>query len=152
MRRRLEWLLWLSCLAGIFHATPLLAQSPKLEFRGAWIATVINLDWPTSSRSSTAQKQNQLREMLDELAATGINSVFFQVRTECDALYDSPFEPWSVYLTGQQGSAPAPYFDPLAFAVEFAHSRGLSLHAWLNPFRCEREVGRYALAPDHPLI
>lgn len=139
-------------LALAFATSNSWAQAPKLEFRGAWIATVINLDWPTSARSPTALKQSRLRVMLDDLAETGINSVFFQVRTECDALYDSPFEPWSVYLTGQQGTAPAPYFDPLAFAVEEAHARGLSLHAWLNPFRCEREVGRYALAPGHPLL
>ncbi len=127
-------------------------QSPKHEFRAAWIATVINLDWPSSPRSSTAQKQAELRGMLDGLADAGLNAVFFQVRTECDALYDSPFDPWSIYLTGQQGRAPNPFFDPLSFAIEEAHSRGLALHAWLNPFRCEREVGRYALAATHPAV
>ncbi|MBO6576028.1 MAG: family 10 glycosylhydrolase [Rhodothermales bacterium] len=128
------------------------AQSPKHEFRGAWIATVINLDWPSRSTTSTSVKQAELQAMLDDLAALGVNSVMFQVRTECDALYNSPFEPWSVYLTGQQGRAPDPYFDPLEFAVDEAHARGMSLHAWLNPFRCEREVGRYALASDHPVV
>jgi uncharacterized lipoprotein YddW (UPF0748 family) len=128
------------------------AQAPKHEFRGAWIATVINLDWPTSSRLSTASKKADLVAMLDGLEAAGLNTVFFQVRTECDALYDSPFDPWSVYLTGQQGRPPDPYFDPLSFAVDEAHARGLSLHAWLNPFRCEREVGRYPLAASHPAV
>ena len=128
------------------------SESPKHEFRGAWIATVINLDWPSSSRSPTALKKSRLIAILDDLADTGINSVFFQVRTECDALYESAIEPWSVYLTGQQGTAPSPFFDPLEFAVDEAHARGLSLHAWLNPFRCEREVGKYALAASHPLV
>ncbi|MFT4605750.1 MAG: uncharacterized lipoprotein YddW (UPF0748 family) [Rhodothermales bacterium] len=144
----------LAILLGLAAAVPVQAQSesPKHEFRGAWIATVINLDWPSSAGTPTALKKNRLIAILDDLAETGINSVFFQVRTECDALYESSIEPWSVYLTGQQGTAPSPFFDPLEFAVDEAHRRGMSLHAWLNPFRCEREVGKYALAASHPLV
>lgn len=108
---------------------------PKYEFRGAWMATVINLDWPTSQNYTTAQQQAQMREWLDKLKAAGINAVLFQVRDESDALFDSPYEPWSVFLSGVQGQAPDPYYDPLAFAIEEAHKRGMELHAWFNPYR-----------------
>ncbi len=86
--------------------------------------------------------------MLDRLKDAGINAVFFQVRSECDAMYDSAIEPWSYWLTGQQGRAPDPWYDPLAFAVEEAHKRGMELHAWFNPYRAYRGSG-YANSPQH---
>ena len=96
-----------------------------------------NLDWPV--RGDTPQNQkNQLIALLDGMKAAGINVVIFQVRPECDALYASPYEPWSYYLTGSQGSAPNPFYDPLQFAVEEAHKRGMELHAWFNPYRAEK--------------
>jgi uncharacterized lipoprotein YddW (UPF0748 family) len=110
-------------------------SSPKFEFRGAWIATVLNLDFPTSPLLSTYDQQAELRKMFDQFSAMGINAVFFQVRSECDAMYDSKIEPWSYYLTGQQGKAPEPFWDPLKFAIDLAHERGMELHAWINPFR-----------------
>ncbi|MAQ92044.1 MAG: glycoside hydrolase [Rhodothermaceae bacterium] len=129
----------LSLLLLAVLAAPGRAQSDKYEFRGAWIATVANLDWPscTSGCSSDVQKQD-LIDILDGLQEVGVNAVVFQVRTESDALYDSPFEPWSYWLTGQQGQAPAPYYDPLAFATAEAHARGMELHAWINPYRADR--------------
>lgn len=111
------------------------AAPPKFEFRGAWIATVANLDWPSSPGLSTAVQQAQLIEQLDKLKAAGINAVVFQVRDESDALYESTYEPWSYFLTGMQGVAPDPYYDPLEFAIEEAHKRGMELHAWFNPYR-----------------
>ncbi|MFN2374605.1 MAG: family 10 glycosylhydrolase [Cyclonatronaceae bacterium] len=123
--------------------------NPKHEFRGAWIATVLNLDWPTSRTATPAFQRAQLIAKLDNLKATGINAVFFQVRTEADALYDSPYEPWSYYLTGSEGRAPDPYWDPLAFAIDEAHKRGMELHAWLNPYRAVRNTGSFTRSSDH---
>ena len=132
-------------------AMPLLSQTapmPKREFRGAWIATVANLDWPVRGEAPDRQKALLVR-MLDGLKDAGINAVFFQVRTECDALYDSAIEPWSYWLTGQQGKAPDPWYDPLAFAVKEAHKRGLELHAWFNPYRASRDTATYEPSPQH---
>jgi len=121
--------------------------TPKREFRGAWIATVDRIDWPSSD--SPEQQKQQLIDLLDMLQAAGINTVMFQVRPECDALYNSPYEPWSKHLTGTQGLAPNPYYDPLQFAIEEAHKRGMELHAWFNPYRAEKSVGSYPLASNH---
>ena len=131
-----------------FGLTAAQAQAPKQEFRGAWVASVANLDWPSRPGLPTDQQQTQLVRLLDGLKAAGINAVFFQVRPEADAFYDSPFEPWSYWLTGEQGAAPDPYYDPLAFAVEEAHQRGMELHAWLNPYRADRG-SNYPKAPGH---
>ncbi|MBE0557047.1 MAG: family 10 glycosylhydrolase, partial [Proteobacteria bacterium] len=125
------------------------AERPKREFRGAWIATVTNLDWP-SSRGLTAQQQrNELVAILDALYASGINAVVFQIRPECDALYISPYEPWSYWLTGSQGTGPNPVYDPLEFAVSEAHKRGMELHAWFNPYRAYRETNTYPTHATH---
>lgn len=125
-------------------------QSPpvKREMRGMWVATVLNIDWPTSIGNVAAQKQ-QLINQFDQFKNANINAVFFQVRPECDALYDSPFEPWSYWLTGQQGRAPEPYYDPLAFAIEEAHKRGMELHAWLNPYRAKHSSSSYGNSANH---
>ncbi len=128
---------------------------PKREFRGAWIATVANLDWPTQSAAPSVQ-QAQLISIFDNLKAIGINAVIFQVRPECDALYQSSIEPWSYWLTGAQGVAPNPLWDPLEFAVKEAHKRGMELHAWFNPFRAVKTVKNgapsYQLAPNHVAV
>ncbi|MCA0269791.1 MAG: family 10 glycosylhydrolase, partial [Bacteroidetes bacterium] len=117
------------------------------EFRGAWIATVANIDWPARGAGATAQKQ-ALVGILDRLRATGVNAVFFQVRSESDAMYRSDIEPWSYWLTGVQGQDPG--FDPLAFAIHEAHKRGMELHAWMNPYQVERNLsGAYTTAPNH---
>ena len=120
---------------------------PIRELRGAWVTSVFNLDWPTSRTATPAQQQAELLRIFDTLKNTGFNSVFFQVRTACDALYNSPFEPWSYYLTNNEGAPPSPLWDPLAFAVEAAHQRGLELHAWVNPYRAR--TGSYPLAANH---
>lgn len=113
---------------------------PKKEFRGAWMATVINLDWPQSGNLPPAYQKIGLLNKLDKLKEAGINIVYFQIRTEGDALYDSDIEPWSKYLTGEEGRAPNPYWDPLSFVIEEAHKRGMELHAWLNPYRAMRSI------------
>ncbi|HJL02099.1 MAG TPA: family 10 glycosylhydrolase [Polyangiaceae bacterium LLY-WYZ-15_(1-7)] len=120
-----------------------LAVAHPRELRGAWIATVFNINWPKTS--GRAAQQAELRELLDTAEATGLNAVFFQVRAEADAFYASELEPWSRFLTGTQGEDPG--WDPLAFAVEEAHARGLELHAWLNPYRAR--AGRATTAASH---
>ena len=109
------------------------AASPDQEFRGAWVATVYNLDWPSKPGLPVATQKAQLRAILDRARELKLNAILFQVRPACDALYSSKLEPWSRVLTGKEGASPG--YDPLEFAVEEAHARGLELHAWFNPFR-----------------
>ena len=120
-------------------------DSPKREMRGVWIATVANIDWPAvKGINSTAIKnqKDQLINIFNSHKIFGLNTIFFQVRTTCDALYKSNFEPWSGYLTGTQGVAPSDTsYDPLKFAIEEAHIKGMELHAWLNPYRAELQNG-----------
>ncbi|MDA3860565.1 MAG: family 10 glycosylhydrolase [Melioribacteraceae bacterium] len=124
-------------------------QNPKRELRGAWIATVVNIDWPLGKENSTEIQKQNLINQLDSLAAAGMNAVFFQVRTECDAFYKSNFEPWSHWLTGEQGKAPSPFYDPLQFAIEESHKRGMELHAWFNPYRAVRDTALYSPDENH---
>ena len=138
------------CFCTIMVACAQPAPPPKYEFRGAWIATVINLDWPAQGASTDYQKA-QLRNIMSRLKDAGINAVFFQVRSEADAMYESGIEPWSYWLTGRQGQAPSPFYDPLRFALEEAHRHGMELHAWFNPYRAERGSG-YTNASSHVTI
>ncbi|HEV2695420.1 MAG TPA: family 10 glycosylhydrolase [Verrucomicrobiae bacterium] len=123
--------------------------APMREFRAAWIATVGNSCWPSKPGLSTAQQKVELLAILDRAATLKMNAVIFQIRPACDALYQSSLEPWSEYLTGVQGRAPAPYYDPLAFAITEAHKRGLELHAWFNPFRARHFQSVSPVAPNH---
>jgi uncharacterized lipoprotein YddW (UPF0748 family) len=106
----------------------------KREMRGVWISTHLSLDWPNRTQTP-AQQRAALAAILDHNKATGMNAAFLQVRSQADAMYPSDLEPWSYYLTNNQGSAPAPYWDPLQFAIEETHKRGLEFHAWINPYR-----------------
>ncbi len=119
------------------------------EFRGVWVASVANIDWPSSRKLSTAQQQRELIELLERAVALKLNAVIFQVRPAADALYASKIEPWSEYLTGAQGRAPDPFWDPLAFAVREAHARNLELHAWFNPYRARFTDAKSPLAASH---
>lgn len=105
------------------------------EFRGVWVATVSNIDWPSKSSLPVTQQQAELIRLLDRAREMKLNAVLLQVRPASDALYHSALEPWSEFLTGRQGQPPVPFYDPLQFAVEEAHKRGLELHAWFNPYR-----------------
>ena len=105
---------------------------PKREFRSAWIATVWCLDWPSQGAGATKQME-QMDRLLDSLQVNNFNAVNFQVRSMCDAMYESSFEPWSSYLTGHRGQYPG--FDPLQYVVEGCHKRGMECHAWVNPYR-----------------
>lgn len=123
---------------------------PELEreFRAAWIATVYNIDWPSKPGLSTWSQQKELKELLDLASSLKLNAVILQVRPAADALYQSSLEPWSPYLTGKMGQRPDPFYDPLEFAVQEAHARGIELHAWINPFRALTSSTSY-VAPDH---
>ena len=123
-----------STLAAVLLAIAALPMSSgvKREVRSVWMATVWALDWPSSTSSTTAQK-NEMVKYLDVLQKNNFNAVYFQVRTMSDAFYKSSFEPWSSYLTGTRGKDPG--WDPLAFVVEECHKRGMECHAWVNPYR-----------------
>jgi len=122
-------------LAAAGHTQDYRDKSPSREFRGAWITTIYNLDWPSNRSEPVSQQKTELIQMLDMATALNLNAVLFQIRPEGDALYDSKYEPWSLWLTGKQGVAPVPYWDPLAFVVEEGHARCLEVHAWMNPYR-----------------
>lgn len=121
-------------------ATPALIKAqdkfhPKREFRGVWVATVANIDWPSKPGLSTEVQKVELIRILDEHQKSGINAIMLQIRPATDALYGKGREMWSRFLTGMQGKAPSPYYDPLEFAIAEAHKRGIELHAWFNPYR-----------------
>jgi uncharacterized lipoprotein YddW (UPF0748 family) len=116
------------------------------EFRGAWVATVYNLDWPSRPGLPASVQQSELRALLDRAAELKLNAILLQVRPASDALYDSKKEPWSEFLSGRAGLSPS--YDPLAFAIKEAHARGLELHAWVNPFRAAIHAGT-ALPANH---
>lgn len=123
-----------SALAAVLLAIAALPMSSgvKREVRSVWMATVWALDWPSSTSSTTAQK-NEMVKSLDVLQKNNFNAIYFQVRTMSDAFYKSSYEPWSSYLTGTRGKDPG--WDPLAFVVEECHKRGMECHAWVNPYR-----------------
>ncbi len=125
----------LGAAASAQSYAPITERPPAIarEFRGAWIATIYNIDWPSSPGLSAAAQQGQLRAILDKVAALKMNAVIFQVRPQCDAVYQSAIEPWSASLTGTMGGSPG--YDPLAFCIKEAHARGIEVHAWFNPFR-----------------
>lgn len=132
------------------------AKAPYVleEFRAAWIATVANISWPSKPGLSTEQQKEEALKLLDYLSSHNYNAVVLQVRPQCDALYQSELEPWSYYLTGEQGLAPSPWYDPLKFWIEQAHNRGLELHAWLNPYRAHhssaKELTETSIVRQHP--
>ncbi len=125
-----------------------LDQPPEIprEFRGTWVASVYNLNWPSKAGLSAAQQKAELRAILDRAVSLHLNAILLQVRPSCDALYDSKIEPWSAFLTGKMGQSPG--YDPLEWAIGEAHSRGLELHAWINPFRALPSANA-AAAPTH---
>jgi len=127
-------------LAAVPEPCPLtdascIPPSVAREFRGMWVASVDNIDWPSKPGLPVAVAKRELLTILERARLSGLNAVILQVRPSGDALYASSIEPWSEYLTGAQGRAPSPRWDPLAFAVDEAHKRGLELHAWFNPYR-----------------
>ena len=133
----------------VYVPTLVTPPPPPREFRGAWLVTVANKDWPSKPGLPVAVQKAELVALLDRAAQLKLNAIIFQVRPSSDAIYASAIEPWSEYLTGTMGRAPQPFYDPLAFAIEEAHRRGLELHAWFNPFRALHPLGKSAVAPNH---
>jgi uncharacterized lipoprotein YddW (UPF0748 family) len=135
--------------AATYEPSSIVPPKPAREYRAAWVATVANIDWPSRKDLSTAEQKAELLALLDRAHQLKLNAIIFQVRPACDAMYASAIEPWSEYLTGTMGKAPEPYYDPLAFAVEEAHKRGLELHAWFNPYRAHHQGARSPISASH---
>ncbi|RYY83974.1 MAG: hypothetical protein EOO15_20345 [Chitinophagaceae bacterium] len=132
---------------GISDSIP--AAAPRAEFRGVWIASVDNIDWPARGQYNVDSQQIDFRRQLDLHKANGMNAAIVQIRPAADAFYPSPYEPWSQWLTGQQGRAPLPLWDPVAFGIEETHKRGMEYHAWLNPYRATFNIAKSSITPGH---
>lgn len=145
MVKYLAALLLLSGMANALYAQ----LPPKRELRAVWIATVENIDWPSRKGLSAEQQKQEFINILDQQQRNGMNAVVVQVRPVADAFYTSSFEPWSEYLSGVQGQAPVPFYDPLAFMVTETHKRGMEFHAWFNPYRAVFNIGRSSISANH---
>lgn len=126
-------------------------QIPKIprEFRGVWIATVSNIDWPSRPGLSVGDMKRELHTKIKSLYDSGFNAVIFQVRPACEVLYPSRLEPWSEVLTGTSGKPPADNFDPLKYAIDLSHAYGMEFHAWINPFRARHKSSKSPIASNH---
>jgi uncharacterized lipoprotein YddW (UPF0748 family) len=137
-------------LAGFFSLPiSLLAQGPRAELRAVWVATVSNIDFPSKPTISSDVQKAEFIHLLDMHQQNGMNAVVVQIRPATDALYPSPLEPWSQWLTGVQGQPPVPYYDPLQFMIEETHKRNMELHAWMNPYRAVFNIGNSSIAATH---
>ena len=145
-------------LGGLVLGTLLLLQTwclaqeampPKREFRGVWVCTLANLDWPSRANMHSDLQKNEFSKLMNEMQRAGMNAVFVQVRPAGDALYPSKLVPWSQYLSGKQGVPPSPYYDPLAYMVEQSHARNIEFHAWFNPFRALSHIQYSSVAADN---
>ena len=142
--RKLILLLALFLATGVGAQIQQQSPYPKREFRGAWIQAVNG-----QFRGIPTEKLKQtLIDQLNSLQGAGINAIIFQVRPEADALYASQLEPWSRFLTGVQGQAPSPYWDPMQFMIDECHKRGMEFHAWINPYRVKTSL-KSELSPNH---
>ncbi|MBL0145901.1 MAG: family 10 glycosylhydrolase [Chitinophagaceae bacterium] len=121
----------------------------KPEFRGVWVATVDNIDWPSKGNYNSDSQKAEFIKLLDMHKANGINAMVVQVRPATDAFYPSQYEPWSEWLTGKQGQPPFPYYDPLLFMITETHKRGMEFHAWMNPYRAEFNVNKFSTSATH---
>jgi uncharacterized lipoprotein YddW (UPF0748 family) len=133
---------------SLFFFYSLKAQ-PKYEFRGVWIATVDNIDWPTNGVWDVAKQKAEFIRILEMHQKNGMNAMIIQVRPAADAFYPSPYEPWSQWLTGKQGKAPSPFYDPMQFMIDETHKRGMEFHAWLNPYRANFNIKTASIAANH---
>ena len=134
-------------LLQLFIVVSVFSQSPKYEFRAAWVATVDNIDWPVKGSGTEAQKKS-FTDILDLHKSNGLNAVVVQIRPAADAFFPSQYEPWSEFLTGTQGKPPSPYYDPLEFMITETHKRGMEFHGWINPYRARFTAGS-SIAPSH---
>jgi len=121
----------------------------KTEFRGVWVATVDNIDWPTRGNFNSDSQKVEFIKLLNMHQRNGMNALIVQVRPVTDAFYPSQYEPWSEFLTGVQGQAPVPYYDPLEFMITETHKRGMEFHAWMNPYRAVFNIAKSSIAATH---
>lgn len=136
---------------SLFFYTDLYAQkdSVKSEMRAVWVATVDNIDWPDTPSINSQEQKDAFLRLLDVHQCNGINTIIVQVRPSSDAFYPSPYEPWSQWLTGIQGQAPIPYYDPLEFMISESHKRGMEFHAWINPYRAVHHISKSSITDNH---
>ncbi len=121
----------------------------KREMRALWVTSVLNLDFPSKNTLTVEQQKQEFRNLLDTMVRYNFNTVVMQIRPSGDALYPSPYEPWSEVLTGVQGKAPTPYYDPLAFMISESHRRNIDFHAWLNPYRAIFDYKKTKISANH---
>lgn len=133
----------------IGKAQPSLTDKNVFEFRGVWVATVVNIDWPSKKGLATETQKKEFIDLLEIHRKNGMNAIIMQVRPTGDAFFPSKYEPWSEYLTGKQGLAPSPYYDPLEFMVNETHLRGMEFHAWINPYRAIFNTATSSIAANH---
>jgi uncharacterized lipoprotein YddW (UPF0748 family) len=150
MHKKIIAACWLM-LASVLMAQPYRPVKENIpavtrEFRGAWAAVIYNIDWPSKSTLSAAAQKAEMVAILNRMVELRMNALIFQVRPQCDAVYESSREPWSSWLTGTMGTSPG--YDPLAFTVAEAHRRGIEVHAWFNPFRAQANAAT-PVAPNH---
>lgn len=142
-------LLFVSTLVAQRPVPLLSGPQPPREHRGVWMATVLNIDYPSRQTAAAASLRAEFDSQLYRLRQLGINTIYLQVRPAADAIYPSALAPWSVWLTGQQGKAPDSQFDPLAHAISAAHAQGVEVHAWVNPYRVSMHTDTSLLATEH---
>jgi uncharacterized lipoprotein YddW (UPF0748 family) len=138
-----------SLLSLLFLPLNLFSQhDPKYEMRAIWLATVNNIDWPSTPMLPVEDQKRELTELLDLVKQYNLNTIIFQIRPAADAFYSSEIEPWSQWLNGEQGIGPEPFYDPLEFAITECRKRGLDIHAWLNPYRAVTDTANIT-SPNH---
>lgn len=137
--RFILYLLFLWTTTSLANNFPGEKRRSREEFRGIWVATINNIDWPSQPGLSVAEQKRELLALVLKAEKFELNTLIFQVRPTADAFYNSNSEPWSYYLTGEQGKAPSPFYDPVAYAIELCHERGIEFHAWFNPFRVRND-------------
>jgi uncharacterized lipoprotein YddW (UPF0748 family) len=136
MLKKIVFTIFTTLITSYFNYAQIPAKiAPKREFRGVWVATLTNIDWPSRPGLSADQQKQELIGIMEQHKRNGMNAILLQVRPAADAFYRKSREPWSQWLMGKQGVAPAAGYDPLEFAIKEAHSRGMELHAWFNPYR-----------------
>lgn len=137
-------------LGTIFFLLPVLSiAQTKTEFRGVWVATVDNIDWPSKGNYNTDSQKIEFIKLLNMHQRNGINAMIVQIRPVTDAFYPSQYEPWSEFLTGTQGRPPSPYYDPLEFMITETHKRGMEFHAWMNPYRAVFNINKSSISATH---
>ncbi len=133
----------------LFTSNILFAQNPRVELRAVWVATVSNIDYPSSPTINSDVQKQEFIKLLDMHQQNGMNAVIVQIRPATDAFYPSALEPWSQWFTGRQGQPPVPYYDPLLFMIKETHKRKMEFHAWMNPYRAMFNIDNSSISASH---